>query len=196
MAVSRAKKQFTLVVSADEQPDSNIRELIEYIEYYQGKSVESEISSIFDLLYGDYTQELLNFYKTHKRVSEFDSENLAYWAIRDAIQEKGIQHIGILMHYPLRHLVTSASNLTREQRVYASHSWTHIDFLLYDTVTHKAKLAIEVDGTQYHKNDSVQRQRDVNKDAVLSSIGLPLLRLSTAGSLEKERIALELTNNA
>lgn len=196
VAVSRAKKQFTLVVSADEQPDSNIRELIEYIEYYQGKSVESEISSIFDLLYGDYTQELLNFYKTHKRVSEFDSENLAYWAIRDAIQEKGIQHIGILMHYPLRHLVTSASYLTREQRVYASHSWTHIDFLLYDTVTHKAKLAIEVDGTQYHKNDSAQRQRDVNKDAVLSSIGLPLLRLSTAGSLEKERIALELTNNA
>ena len=189
VAVSRAKKQFTLVVSADEQPDSNIRDLIDYIEYYQGRAEQSEISSIFDLLYEDYTQELLNFYKTHRRISEYDSENLTYWAISDTIKEKGFQHLGILMHYPLRHLVTSSSNLTSEQRNYASRSWTHIDFLVYDTVTHKAKLAIEVDGTQYHKSNSAQGRRDVIKDSVLSAIGLPLLRLSTAGSQEKEKIA-------
>lgn len=195
VAVSRAKKQFTLVVSADEQPDSNIRDLIDYIEYYQGKCEQSEISSIFDLLYEDYTQELLNFYKTHKRVSEYDSENLTYWAISDTIKEKGFSHLGILMHYPLRHLVTAASNLTQEQRAYASRSWTHIDFLVYDTVTHKAKLAIEVDGTQYHKTGSDQGRRDLMKDSVLTAIGLPLLRLSTAGSREKEKIAAALTRN-
>jgi hypothetical protein len=44
-------------------------------------------------------------------------------------------------------LITPSSNLTEEQRRYASHPWTHLDFLVYDTVTHKAKLAIEVDGT-------------------------------------------------
>ena len=195
VAVSRAKKQFTLVVSADEQPDSNIRDLIDYIEYYQGKSEKSEISSIFDLLYEDYTQELLNFYKTHKRLSKFDSENLTYWAISDVIKEKGFTHLNVLMHYPLRHLVTDASNLTPEQRAYASHSWTHVDFLVYDTVTHKAKLAIEVDGTQYHKTGSDQARRDMMKDSVLTIIGLPLLRLSTAGSKEKEKIASALTRN-
>ncbi len=193
VAVSRAKRQFTLVVSADEQPDSNIRDLIDYIEYYQGQAEVSGISSIFDLLYEEYTQELLNFHKTHRQVSEFDSENLAYWAISDAIKEKGFQHLGILMHYPLRHLVTSSSNLTPEQRIYASRSWTHVDFLVYDTVTHKAKLAIEVDGTQYHKSSSDQGRRDVIKDSVLSAIGLPLLRLSTAGSQEKEKIAQALS---
>ena len=196
VAVSRAKKQFTLVVSADEQPDSNIRNLIDYIEYYQGKSEQSEISSIFDLLYEDYTQDLLNFYKTHKRVSEYDSENLTYWAISDTIKEKGFTHLGILMHYPLRHLITTASNLTPEQRAYASRSWTHVDFLVYDTVTHKAKLAIEVDGTHYHKTDSNQGHRDLMKDAILATIGLPLLRLSTAGSQEKEKIASALINNS
>lgn len=195
VAVSRAKRQFTLVVSADEQPDSNIRDLIDYIEYYQGKSDESEISSIYDLLYEDYTLDLLNFYKTHKRVSEYDSENLTYWAIKDVIKEKGSTHLGILMHYPLRHLVTAASDLTTEQRVYASRSWTHVDFLIYDTVSHKAKLAIEVDGTQYHKKGSGQNQRDLRKDSVLAAIGLPLLRLSTAGSQEKERISLALSRN-
>lgn len=189
VAVSRAKKQFTLVVSANEQPDSNIRDLIDYIEYYQGKSETSQISSVFDLLYEDYTQELLAFYKTHRRVSEYDSENLAYWAIHDTIAEKSLAHLGILMHYPLRHLITDDSNLTRDQRKYATNSWTHIDFLIYDTVSHRAKLAIEVDGTQYHKADSDQGRRDVLKDSVLSSIGLPLLRLSTAGSWEKELVS-------
>jgi hypothetical protein len=188
VAVSRAKKQFTLVVSADEQPDSNIRDLIDYIEYYQGKSVQSEISSIYDLLYRDYTQELLDFYKTHRKVSEYDSENLTYWAIRDAIRERGLAHLDVLMHYPLRHLVTSASNLTPEQRVYASRSWTHLDFLVFDTVSHKAKLAIEVDGTQFHKRGSNQKQRDLLKDSILTAIGLPLLRFSTNGSQEKEKI--------
>ena len=188
VAVSRAKSQFTLIVSADEQPDSNIRDLIDYIEYYQGKSEVSKISSIFDLLYEDYTQELLDFYKTHKRVSEYDSENLTYWTIREAIKEHGYNHLGVLLHYPLRHLITPATNLTEEQRAYASHSWTHIDFLVYDTVSHKAKLAIEVDGTQYHQADSAQGQRDVMKDAILDAIGLRLIRLSTAGSQEKERI--------
>lgn len=195
VAISRAKKQFTLVVSADEQPDSNIQDLIDYIEYYQGKSEQSDISSIFDLLYEDYTQELLNFYKIHKRVSEYDSENLTYWAIYDVIKEKGLIHSGILMHYPLRHLISTTSNLTPEQRVYASRSWTHVDFLIYDTVSHKAKLAIEVDGTQYHKTGSDQGLRDQIKDSVLDAIGLPLLRLSTDGSQEKDKIAAALTHN-
>ena len=194
VAVSRAKKQFTLVVSADEQPDSNIQDLIDYIEYYQGKSVQSEISSIYDLLYQDYTKELLAFFETHRRVSEYDSENLTYWAIQDTIKEHGLPHLDVLMHYPLRYLVTSASNLTPEQRAYASRSWTHIDFLVFDTVSHKAKLAIEVDGTQYHRFGSSQGKRDMIKDTLLATIGLPLLRLSTSGSQEKEKIATALKN--
>lgn len=193
VAVSRAKKQFTLVVSAEEQPDSNIQDLINYIEYYQGKSEDSKISSIFDLLYEDYTKELLDFFKTHKRVSEYDSENLTYWTIHDVLKEQGLSHLGVLLHYPLRHLLTPSSVLTKEQRAYASRSWTHVDFLIYNTVTHKAVLAVEVDGTQYHKVTSEQHGRDSMKDSVLASIGLPLLRLSTAGSKEKEKIARALT---
>lgn len=193
VAVSRAKKQFTLVVSAGEQPDSNIQTLIDYIEYYQGGEQQSQISSIFDLLYEDNSEELLRFYETHKRVSEFDSENLAYWAIRDVLKAQEYEHLGVLMHYPLRYLITSKSELTEDQYTYASHPWTHIDFLLYDTVSHKAKLAIEVDGTQYHKGESAQGKRDRIKDSVLAAIGLPLLRLSTDGSQEMEKIASALT---
>ena len=188
VAVSRAKKQFTLVVSADEQPDSNIGSLIDYIEYYQGGSEQSQISSIYDLLYEDYTQDLLRFYKTHRRVSQYDSENLTYWAIKDVIKENNLTHLSVLMHYPLRHLITPSSALTEEQRLYASCSWTHVDFLIYDNVTRKAKVAIEVDGTQYHKTGTDQSLRDMKKDSILAAIGLPLLRLRTDGAQEKERI--------
>lgn len=195
VAVSRAKKQFTLVVSAEAQPDSNIQDLIDYIEYYQGGSVQSKISSIYDLLYQDYTRELLAFYETHRRVSEYNSENLTYWAIQEVIQEHGLAHLDVLLHYPLRHLVASASNLTQEQRTYATNPWTHVDFLVYDTVSHRARLAIEVDGTQYHRFGSKQWLRDEIKDSVLESIGLKILRLSTNGSQEKEKIAQALLNN-
>lgn len=195
VAVSRAKKQFTLVVSAEDQPDSNIQDLIDYIEYYQGGSVQSKISSIYDLLYQDYTRELLAFYETHRRVSEYNSENLTYWAIQEVIQERGLAHLDVLLHYPLRHLVASASNLTQEQRAYATNPWTHVDFLVYDTVSHKARLAIEVDGTQYHRFGSKQWKRDEIKDSVLEAIGLIILRLSTNGSQEKEKIAQALLNN-
>lgn len=195
VAVSRAKKQFTLVVSAEEQPDSNIQNLIDYIEYYQGHSEQSRISSVFDLLYKDYTQELLEFYKTHRRVSDYDSENLAYWTICDAIKDTRNAHLSVLMHYPLRYLITPATDLTDELKTYAKRSWTHVDFLVYDTVSHKAKLAIEVDGTQFHKASSEQGRRDSLKNAVLTAIDLPLLRLSTAGSQEKEKIASKLSTN-
>ena len=185
VAVSRAKKQFTLVVSSNEKPDSNIQNLIDYIEYYHGSSEHSQISSIFDLLYEDNTHELIKFYETHKRVSQYDSENLMYWTLRDIIKNT---HLGVLMHYPLRYLITPASELTDDQRKYATHPWTHLDFLVYDVVSHKAKLAIEVDGTSYHKVDSKQHQRDEMKDAILTSIDLPFLRFSTVGSQEKEII--------
>ena len=68
-----------------------------------------------------------------------------------------------------------------------------MDFLVFDTVSHKAKLAIEVDGTRYHRFDSNQGKRDAIKDSILETIGLPLLRLSTAGSQEKEKIAQALS---
>ncbi len=52
VAISRAKKRLCLVVSGNEQPaDSNIKDLIAYIEYNNFDVVDSEIYSVFDLLY-------------------------------------------------------------------------------------------------------------------------------------------------
>ena len=49
-------------------------------------------------------------------------------------------------------------------------------------------LAIEVDGTAFHKAESKQAERDLKKNSILEKCAVPLLRLRTDGSGEKEKI--------
>ena len=49
-------------------------------------------------------------------------------------------------------------------------------------------LAIEVDGYEYHKEDTVQASRDLMKSHILELYGIPLLRFKTNGSGEKEKM--------
>lgn len=49
-------------------------------------------------------------------------------------------------------------------------------------------LAIEVDGTAFHKAESKQAERDMKKNSILEKCAVPLLRLRTDGSGEKEKI--------
>ena len=51
VAVSRAKKKFILAVTGNDIKDSNIRDLVDYITYYNAEVKESQICSIFDILY-------------------------------------------------------------------------------------------------------------------------------------------------
>ena len=61
-------------------------------------------------------------------------------------------------------------------------------------MTHKPVLAIETDGFSYHHDFSEQHRRDLLKDSILSKYRLPLLRLSTKGSREKERVMAALAS--
>lgn len=68
VAISRAKKKLCLVVSSNEQPaDSNIKDLITYIQYNNFDMIDSEIYSIFDLLYQQYTRERMNYLAKHRK---------------------------------------------------------------------------------------------------------------------------------
>ena len=49
-------------------------------------------------------------------------------------------------------------------------------------------LAIEVDGTGFHEAGSKQAERDIKKNSILEKCAVPLLRLRTDGSGEKEKI--------
>ena len=189
VAISRAKKKLCLVVSGNEQPaDSNIKDLVAYIEYHNFAMVDSELYSVFDLLYQQYTQQRLAYLAKHKRVSQYDSENLMYAAICDMLQEMPDLPLNVICHQKVRLLIRDHEKLTEEERRYATHPNTHVDFLIYNCITKIPVLAIEVDGFHYHKDGTRQAERDRMKGEIFTKYGIPLLRLATNGSNEIQRI--------
>ena len=190
VAISRAKQKFCIVVSGNEQPkDCNIADLLAYIEYNNCTVTDSNIHSIFDLLYDQYTEARLAYLKEHKRISEYDSENLTYAMLEQIIEgNTEFCHLGIVCHQPLRQLLRDVSLLSDDDKTYALHPKTHIDFLLYNRVSKQPVLAIETDGYQHHKEGTTQSVRDEKKNRILATYGIPLLRLSTIGSNERQQV--------
>ncbi|MBR2623697.1 MAG: DUF2726 domain-containing protein, partial [Paludibacteraceae bacterium] len=190
VAISRAKKRFCLVVSGNEQErKGNISELLDYIAYNNLSVLDSKLNSIFDYLYTNYTKERINLLANHKNVSEFDSENLTFALLENVLSEyPEFNHLGILCHTPLRTIIREWSLLNDDEKKYISNYGTHIDFLIISHVSKKAILAIETDGYSFHNDATIQYQRDMKKNHILELYGLPLLRLKTNESREKERV--------
>ncbi len=194
VAISRAKKNFCLVVTGNRQEKKgNITDLVDYIEYNSCSVTESKIHSIFDYLYGAYTEERMKLLAGSDKVSEYDTENLMYALINKILREHGeFADLGVLCHYPMRLLIRDTSAMTDEERLYASHPWTHVDFLIYSHVTKRPVLVIETDGYSYHNERTAQHKRDKLKDNILKKYGIHFLRLSTIESGEEKKIITEL----
>lgn len=190
VAISRAKKQFCIVLSGNEQQmKGNISELVDYISYNDFSVTNSKISSIFDYLYSHYTEQRIALLANMKKISNEVSENLTYNKLYEIINENNeFSHLGILCHTPLRNVIRDWSLLNEDEQQYISHYTTHLDFLIISHVTKKPILAIETDGFNFHNEKTEQHQRDLKKDHILELYGLPLIRLSTVQSGEKTRI--------
>lgn len=189
VAVSRAKKKLMLVVTGNEQSrERNITELIDYIQYNNFEVTESKIYSIFDYLYKQYTEERRVYLQKHKKVSEYDSENLMYSLIEDIISANKYSSLDVVCHFPLNMLIKNPELLNEQECQYAMNPATHLDFLIYNRIGKKPVLAIEVDGYEYHKEDTVQASRDLLKNHIMELYEIPLLRFMTNGSGEKEKI--------
>lgn len=189
VAVSRARRKLILVVSGNEQgKERNITDLIDYIKYNNFEIVDSKTYSIFDYLYKQYTEERKAYLQKYKKVSEYDSENLMHSLIEEIIAEDKYSNIDVVCHFPMNMLIRNPGLLNERECQYAMNPATHIDFLLYNIISKKCVLAIEVDGYEYHKEDTVQYSRDLLKDHILKLYGIPFIRFKTNGSGEKEKI--------
>jgi len=78
--------------------------------------------------------------------------------------------------------------LTSRELEYALHPATHVDFLIYNKLGKTPVMAIEVDGYRFHKKHNRQAERDVTKNSILNKYNIPLLRLSTTGCQEYEKL--------
>ena len=189
VAVSRAVHSLAVVTSQDPRNDqTNYGDLTRYIEYNNFEVIQSQVYSVFDMLYQGYAEQRRAYLQKHKRVSEYDSENLMYSVIQGVLSEEAFSSIGCAVHISLATLVKNYEPLTEEERQYAHDPLTHVDFLLFNQMDKQPVLAIEVDGTGFHEAGSKQAERDIKKNSILGKCSVPHLCLRTDGSGEKEKI--------
>lgn len=192
VAITRSKRFLRLVVSRDIcEKDSNINDLVKYIKYNNFEVIESNVKSIFDLLYKENRLARLQYLKNKKRISLFDSENIAYNEIEN-ILKNNYNNLGIITHIPLFRILENKNLLNKDELKYALNEWTHIDFIIYNKMDKKPVLAVEVDGYTFHKKSTAQGKRDELKNEILKKYNIPLIRLSTIGSDEKNIIKSKL----
>lgn len=193
VAVSRAKKKLLLVVTGNEQiKERNITDLISYIEYNNFEVTDSKVYSVFDYLYKQYTEERKAYLQKHKKISRYASENLMFALIEEILSMDKYSSLDVVCHFPLNMLIKNPKLLDERECQYVMNPATHVDFLLYNRISKKPVLAIEVDGYTYHKENTIQSSRDNLKNHILELYEISLLRFRTNGSGEKEKIVEKL----
>lgn len=190
VAISRAKTHLCIVTNGNKIPEStNLAQLIAYIKYNNFDVSESKLHSVFDLLYKQYTAERLAYQSAMPNISENMSENLIYDILLKAIKKVELSNTEVLCHYPLKRLIADWSILDEKEIAFAANPLSHVDFLIYNSLTKQPLKTIEVDGWHFHKNKDTQQSRDILKDNILSKFGLTPNRLSTTSVVNVDTMA-------
>lgn len=189
VAISRAKTHLCIVTNGNDMPqNTNLAQLIAYIQYNNFEVKESKLHSVFDLLYKHYTAERLAYEQTHPVVSGYLSEKLLYDLLVKGIAKSGLANTEILCHYPLARLIADWDALDEQEKIFAGSPLVHVDFLIYNSLTKRPIQTIEVDGWHFHKESEVQQLRDALKDQILMKFGLCPHRISTTDTVNDETI--------
>lgn len=188
--VSRAKDRFIVVTAhGGVRLSRNIRTLLEYIEMYDPNAViESDIVSIFDVLYSAYSASLERYSRAKwSNWKRTPAENVADLCLREVLADPKYSTFGYHTEVPLWEALPNTRRLSEEQRAFVFTD-SALDFGVFSRVTGRVVLAIEVDGWEYHGNNKEQQQRDARKDSIMAAYGVPVLRLATNESGEERRI--------
>lgn len=188
VAISRAVDKLIVVVSAEEKNDNtNIGDLVRYIEYNNFEIIDSSIYSVFDLLYHSYSERLL-IMKNRKNVSDYESENLMNAVIEKVLSLQEFQNLDRVLHQPLKMLIRNPEKLEEDECRFAMNVLTHTDFVIFNKLDKRPVLVVEVDGYAFHADNPKQLERDKMKDRILQKYGIPILRIKTNESGEETRL--------
>ena len=191
VAVSRAIKQFVLVTDHDlfYKKGKDIGDLIRYMQYstLDENVIESQVVSVFDLLYKQYSRKLLPLKAKMDPKARYQSEEALRVLLEEILMLPEYNRFSYTRGVLLRNLINSVDLLIDEELAYVNNR-ASLDFVVYYKQDKSCKLVIEVDGFAFHENRPEQLKRDALKDSILKKYEIPLLRLATNGSGEQERI--------
>ena len=183
-----------MVVSDNKKNDnSNIGDLVRYIEYNNFEIIQSNIYSVFDLLYHSYSERLFAFMQRRKKVSDYESENLMNVVIEKVLSLSEFHNLDRVMHQPLKMLIRNPEKLDGNEYRFAMNILTHTDFVIFNKLNKMVVLVVEVDGYAFHANNPRQLKRDRMKDRILQKYGIPILRIGTNESGEEMRLRTKLS---
>lgn len=191
VAVSRAKKRFTLVTGDDVFTAGNgpIAALIRYMEYYADEKqiLRAPVVSAFDLLYSEYDKSLDRLAsRLQLKDSAYRSERIVAALLRDALSEPACAALMCHSQVPLNQVAAMSNpGLTAREREFMRQG-ASCDFVIYFRVGKAPVGVIEVDGGTHGTLE--QSERDALKDSILEKSGVAVLRLKTVESRIEERI--------
>lgn len=189
VAVSRAVDKLIVVVSDNKKNvNSNIGDLIRYIDYNNFEIINSNIYSVFDLLYHSYSERLLAIMKNKKNVSDYESENLMNIVIEKVLSLPEFHNLDRVIHQPLKMLIRDPNKLDDDECRFVMNALTHTDFVIFNKLDKRPVLVVEVDGYAFHANNPKQLNRDKMKDTILQKYGIPILRIKTNESGEEAKL--------
>lgn len=196
VAVSRAIEQFVIVTDKRlfNEEGNDIKALLKYIKYHELDSeiIDSQIVSVFDLLYKEYSKKLENLNKNLLYRSKFKSENIMDTILNNEFKKEDYKDYEYEREIVIRNLFKNLDNLSNEEKIYVNNG-ARIDFVIYDKMDHKPQLFIEVDGFEYHKNNPEQLEKDKMKNDIARKNGIDILRFETGEkSYDEDKIISEI----
>lgn len=195
VAVSRAQKQFILITDSElfSHAGKEVGDLIRYIEYntLAENLIKSEIVSVFDLLYKDYSSKLIDLKRRMPDKSGYKSENIVWQLLEDIFKEDKYNLLAFTHQILLKNLLQHTDKLSQEEAQYVNQH-ASVDFVIYYKLNKQPVLIIEVDGYAFHENNQAQQAKDNMKNRILDKYQLSYMRLTTTGSGEEGKIKMKL----
>lgn len=195
VAVSRAIEQFVIVTDKKlfNENGNEIKALLKYVKYNEMDSeiIESQIVSVFDLLYKEFSYKLDELNKRLLNRLKFKSENIMDTILSDEFKKHDYIGYRYESQIRLRNLFNSIDNLNESEKLYVKNG-ASIDFVIYDDMDNKPVLFIEVDGFAWHRNNPEQLKKDKMKDNMAKKNGIYILRFETGGKAFDENNILAL----
>lgn len=201
VAISRAKKKLFLINSYSEEDRyrSNIGTFVDYAKNNNfDVQEEIKVNSIFDFLYSRLNEERLKYSneKTIEKYKGLSPAEIAMFKCLDEIigSDKRYPHLKFVFGYLLADIVlktgTVYSEFLPEEKRYIENG-AHIDFCIYNAVSERILLGIEVDGKNYHNNGLNTEKADYNrklKKSIFEKLGIRFKEFETTGSGEKKKL--------
>ncbi|MBE5875708.1 MAG: DUF2726 domain-containing protein [Lachnospiraceae bacterium] len=191
VAVSRAIKQFILVTNQELffYKGKEIGDLIRYIHYntLDKNIIESNVISVFDLLYKEYSPKLNDLKQKMKKNARYQSEEVIRVLLDEIFLQSEYGRFNYSQGVLLCNILKDTELLSKKELRFVNHR-ASLDFVIFCKQDKKIVLVIEVDGFAFHENNPRQLARDALKDGILQKYGIPIIRLATNKSGEKEKI--------